>query len=111
MGSATPDTTNEAPERVPTGLELTALDAFFREEIEARRRRPGEDTRADTHHHAFGGGRHLCLGAHLARMEAQEAFAAMLDRFRRVAPAARGHRYAAIPSFRGLKELWLELDA
>jgi cytochrome P450 len=67
-------------------------------------------TRADTHHHAFGGGRHLCLGAHLARMEAQEAFAALLDRFRRVAPAARGHRYAAIPSFRGLKELWLELD-
>lgn len=66
-------------------------------------------TRADTHHHAFGGGRHLCLGAHLARMEAQETFAAMLESFRVVAPGSGGHRYAATPSFRGLKALWLDL--
>lgn len=67
-------------------------------------------TRDDTHHHAFGGGRHLCMGAHLARMEAQEAFAALMDRFVSFTPGARGHRYAAILSFRGLKAMWVELD-
>lgn len=66
--------------------------------------------REDTHHQAFGGGRHLCMGAHLARMEAQEAFAALLDRFTGFTPSPRGHRYAAIPSFRGLKALWIELE-
>jgi hypothetical protein len=65
-------------------------------------------TRKDTHHHAFGGGRHLCLGAHLARLEAQETFSALIQRFRRLEPGSKGHHYAAIPSFRGLKELWLD---
>lgn len=66
-------------------------------------------TREDTHHHAFGGGRHLCLGAHLARMEAQEAYAAMLERFRDITPGPGVAQYAAIPSFRGLKVLPLTL--
>jgi cytochrome P450 len=66
-----------------------------------------EIERADTHHQAFGGGRHFCLGAHLARIEAQEAVLAMLQRFAHLGPAERGCHYAAIPSFRAMKELWL----
>jgi hypothetical protein len=59
--------------------------------------------RADTHHHAFGGGRHFCLGAHLARLEAAETLAALLSRFSRLDHGADGHRYAGNPSFRGLE--------
>jgi cytochrome P450 len=65
-------------------------------------------TREDTHHQAFGGGRHFCLGAHLARLEAQEAIGALLRRFPALEPGSAGHRYAAIPSFRGLTELYVE---
>ncbi len=36
-------------------------------------------------HLAFGGGTHLCLGAHLARMEAQEAIGALVARTRELA--------------------------
>ncbi len=43
-------------------------------------------TRPDIDHLAFGGGVHFCLGAHLARMEAQEAFAGMAARFTEIEP-------------------------
>ena len=39
-------------------------------------------TRADVQPLTFGGGIHFCLGAALARAEAQIAFAALLGRFR-----------------------------
>ena len=63
--------------------------------------------REDTHHQAFGGGRHLCLGAHLARLEAQEAVLGLLQRFPNLAHSDRGSVYHAIPSFRGLGEFWV----
>ena len=67
--------------------------------------------REDTHHQAFGGGRHICLGAHLARMEAQEAFRALLARFSAIELGSRGHEYAANESFRGFKEFWVKASA
>jgi cytochrome P450 len=39
-------------------------------------------TRKADHHLAFGGGVHFCLGAHLARMEAQAAIGGLAQRFR-----------------------------
>lgn len=38
-------------------------------------------TRADNDHLAFGGGVHFCMGAHLARMEAQAAIGGLVRRF------------------------------
>lgn len=63
--------------------------------------------RTDTHHQSFGGGRHLCLGAHLARAEAQEAILGLLARYPDLRPSERGHEYHAIPSFRGMSRFWV----
>lgn len=63
--------------------------------------------RDDTHHQAFGGGRHLCLGAHLARLEAQEAILGLLDRFPVLEHGSGGHRYAGVPTFRGMTDFWV----
>ena len=63
--------------------------------------------RADTHHQAFGGGRHFCLGAHLARLEAAETLTALLARFPSLAPGEGGHAYASNPSFRGLAHFFV----
>lgn len=67
--------------------------------------------RVDTHHHSFGGGRHLCLGAHLARVEAQEAILGLLSRFPNLKHSEKGFVYHAIPTFRGFSELWVREGA
>lgn len=63
--------------------------------------------REDTHHQSFGGGRHLCLGAHLARLEAQEAILGLLRRYPLLQFSERGFVYHAIPAFRGMSEFWV----
>lgn len=63
--------------------------------------------RADIQHQSFGGGKHTCLGAPLARVEAQEGITALLQRFPKLQPSARGLKYRTIPSFRGMSEYWL----
>jgi len=63
--------------------------------------------RQDIQHQSFGGGKHLCLGAPLARVEAQEALATLLARFPELCMSPRGFKYRSIPSFRGLAEFWL----
>jgi cytochrome P450 len=67
--------------------------------------------REDRHHIAFGGGRHFCLGSHLAQIEAQEAFRALLARFPRFELASGGYRYGATPGFRGFEELQVKAVA
>ncbi len=64
--------------------------------------------REDTHHQSFGGGRHLCLGAHLARLEAQEAILALIERFPNLGHSDKGFEYHAIPSFRGMTSFWVK---
>jgi hypothetical protein len=63
--------------------------------------------REDTHHQSFGGGAHLCLGAHLARVEAQEAIGALVARFPRLRRSRRPLVYKRVPGFRGLAEYWV----
>ncbi|MEX0750710.1 MAG: cytochrome P450 [Dehalococcoidia bacterium] len=59
-------------------------------------------SRADTHHHSFGGGVHYCLGAPLARLEAQIAVSTIVRRFPSLRLSAEPVEHRKIPSFRGL---------
>ena len=63
--------------------------------------------RADTHHHSFGGGRHVCLGARLARMQAEEAILGMVVRFPEIELSPLGWEFAAFPGLRSLKHFWV----
>ncbi len=65
-------------------------------------------TRQEVDHLSFGGGIHYCLGASLARLEAQVAFSKIVGRFRFLAPAAgREPVYNAVPGFRGMQSYWV----
>jgi cytochrome P450 len=62
-------------------------------------------TRRDVHHHSFGGGVHFCLGAPLARLEAQLAISALVQRFPNLRLADEPLEWRALPAFRGLTKL------
>ena len=62
-------------------------------------------TRADTHHHSFGGGVHFCLGAPLARLEARIAIGMLVERFPDLRLAPEPLEYRTLPGFQGLKRL------
>jgi cytochrome P450 len=63
--------------------------------------------RKDAPHVAFGGGAHLCIGAPLARLEAQVAIPSFFARFpnARFADPDWKPEWRNLPFFRGLKEL------
>lgn len=63
--------------------------------------------REGTQHQSFGGGRHMCLGAHLARLEAQEAILAIITRFPNITHSEKGLVRATVPSFRGMESFWV----
>lgn len=60
-------------------------------------------------HMAFGGGAHICIGAPLARLEAQVAIARLIARFPtlRLADPAEAPEWRTLPFFRGLAKLVL----
>jgi hypothetical protein len=64
-------------------------------------------TRKDTHHQSFGGGAHFCLGAPLARLEAQVGIGTLVRRFPNLRLTDEPLEYRRIPSFRGLAKLTL----
>jgi hypothetical protein len=66
-------------------------------------------TRKKAPHVAFGGGAHICIGAPLARLEAQVALAKLFERFPtlRLADPDAAPEWRSLPFFRGLERLQL----
>ena len=62
-------------------------------------------TRQPNQHVAFGSGTHHCLGATLARVEGQEVFKALAERFPRLHTTANRLEYQPSITFRSLKSL------
>jgi cytochrome P450 len=67
--------------------------------------------RKDNHHVAFGQGPHFCLGAPLARLEAQIAFGTLLRRFPTLSLAADRLEYRETFNLHGLKALPVQFGA
>lgn len=63
--------------------------------------------RTDKTHFAFGGGAHFCLGAQLARAEAEIAVERLLARHPALALTGRPIERNSAPAFNGVKELWV----
>jgi cytochrome P450 len=62
-------------------------------------------TRENTDHHSFGGGVHYCLGAPLARAEAQIAVGTLVNRFPVIRLSGTPLKWRRVPGFRGLSKL------
>ena len=58
-------------------------------------------------HMSFGGGRHFCLGAPLARLEAAELLSALIERLPHLKSAGEEAKFTMNPGFRGLDEYWV----
>jgi cytochrome P450 len=67
-------------------------------------------TRWPNQHVAFGNGVHHCLGATLARVEGQEVFKALAERFPDMRMEAEGLEYQPSITFRSLKSLPVSLQ-
>lgn len=63
--------------------------------------------RSPNHHLTFGAGIHYCIGAPLARIEAEEAFVRLLAKFPTIALADQVPQWRKLITLRGLEELRL----
>jgi cytochrome P450 len=64
--------------------------------------------RANTNHLAFGRGAHFCIGAPLARAEAQIALPLLFERFPHLhIDPQHPIEHKAVPVFNGLRDLWV----
>jgi len=67
--------------------------------------------RRDKRHNSFGGGAHFCLGAPLARAEAQIALSMLFERFPKLRLRTdRPLERRTMLNFNGLKALWVRAD-
>ena len=67
--------------------------------------------RPDKRHISFGGGAHFCLGAPLARAEAQIALSMLFKRFPKLRLSAeRPLERRTMLNFNGLEALWVRAD-
>jgi cytochrome P450 len=87
---------------------LAVLAAANRDPRKFQRPDELDIARTPNPHVAFGHGIHICLGAPLARLEAQEAFLALSQRFPHIRLADRPLEYHRTIVARALKELWVE---
>lgn len=86
--------------RIPQGAAILAPYSGVGRDVEQHG--PDADrfdiTRSGTRHLAFGGGPHFCLGAHLARLEANIALPALLERYPELTLAVEDASLAPVPS-------------
>jgi cytochrome P450 len=109
-GRITPDETAIAGVPVHAGESMTALLSAANRDPEANPDPDRFDTsRENIRYLSFGGGAHLCMGAHLARVEAQEAVSALVARYPKLSPAERPEVWKQTPGFRGLAEYWVSV--
>jgi cytochrome P450 len=67
--------------------------------------------RPDKRHHSFGGGAHFCLGAPLARAEAQIALSMLFEQFPKLRLRTdRSLERRTMLNLNGLKALWVRAD-
>lgn len=65
-------------------------------------------TRKHVPHVAFGGGAHICIGSPLARIEAKQAFARIVERFPDLKLVGEPPKWRALPFFRGMEALMVQ---
>ena len=97
---------------IPAGsLAIGLVGAFNRDPARFEDPDAFDIARHPNPHSIFGGGAHVCIGAALARLEAETCFAALLDRYPRIELAGEPVWWVDRTNQRGLQTLPLRLGA
>lgn len=96
---------------IPKGTRVRMMiGSANRDEERFERAEALDITRKDSGNTGFGGGIHICLGAHLGRIECEVALSKLLQRYDRVTPVTAEREWAPGHKLRGLKSLPVILD-